>query len=500
MVNDMDVEYQYTVADETEVDELLSGHEVSGGTLWNKWSKLSNPRLGSTGVAWQRGESPDEPARPLFLVAHEDDIRRLCGRYAQLRSDLSPITSWCHLLTPRFLQPLESTLRKPDLQGMQAAWTGLIVAEAVLLAERQVSGVRISACLATQSFAIARTNALWNHITVRDVLAQFDSASKLCRSETLLQRGEARISKLRASLEPLWDALIAISQGRNALRSSEISPIVEALEAFRRARSDKDKQEARHLARPLLDLVPEADEFDQLPDLAPEMRLRLFDKLVAGLDNPQNSRAKSRRIAVALLAGYLATVAAGGSPSISLAENHALKWPEILAWAFLIGGIGENVVWTSSFDGLGRLVARELMRPLRLEEPPTCDFSLDEANVLVDPKLSDPLVHLRIKQARLVTVALFPGVNIAVPIADLSPQPTAKNPEPAKQIRPPEIRSNDPLAVLADALWPHLRGRFEEIVRSAQQEEEEEDGSARGRGKRKSGTQSQLPLGSPKRY
>jgi hypothetical protein len=249
-----------------------------------------------------------------------------------------------------------------------------------------------------------------------------------------------------------------------------------------------------------LDLVPEADEFDQLPDLAPEMRLRLFDKLVAGLDNPQSSRAKLRRTALALLAGYLATVAAGGAPSISLAENHASKWPEILAWAFLIGGIGENVVWTSSFDGLGRLVARELIRPLRLEEPPTCDFSLDEGNVLADPKLSDPLVHLRIKQARLVTVALFPGVNIAVPIADLSPQAATKNPEPAKQFRPPEIRSNDPLAAFADALWPHLRTRFEEVVRSAQQGGDDDDNSARGRGKRKSGSQSQLPLGSPKRY
>jgi len=502
-VNNMDQEYQYTVADESELDELLSGHEVGGSTTWSKWSKPSRPRPGSTGVVWIKGNDPNDPAHPLVLISHEEDIRRLCGRYAQLRSDLSPLTAWCHLLTPQFMEPLESLVRTPDLAGMQAAWTGLIVAEAALLAERPVASIRISACIATQSFAIGRTNALWARVPLEDIVKRFDTANRLCRSETTVQRGESRVAKLRLSLEPIWHTLVGLSQGRNVIRSSELEPIIAALQALRQARTDKDKQEARQLIRPLVTLVPEADTFEQLTELAPEARLRLFDKLVAALSNTPGERPSQRRNALAVLAGYLATVAAGGAPSLTLAEPHASRWPEITAWAYLIGGIGENVVWTSSFDGLGRLVARELLRPLRLDEPPTCDFSFDEANVLADSKLSDPLVHLRVKQARLVTVALLPGVNIAIPITEAAIQGAAKS-EPNRPARTPETHVHDPIAAFADALWPHIRTRMDEYMRSMQRggdyPTQESEASPQNRGKRRSGSQPQLPLSNPKKY
>jgi hypothetical protein len=164
------------------------------------------------------------------------------------------------------------------------------------------------------------------------------------------------------------------------------------------------------------------------------------------------------------MAGYIATVAAGGTPTLSLTESSSRSYPEVTAWAYVVGGIGERVVWTSSFDGLGRLVARELMRPLRLDEPPNCDFSLDEAVALYDPQLSDPLVHLKIKQARIVTVSLYPGVNLQVPIGDYVPfekrkQDTGTDRRPTSSGR--IVGSDDEVfAVLADRLWPHLRGRL----------------------------------------
>src|ERR1035438_8014727 len=240
MVSDMEPEYNYTIADDTELDELLSGQKEVAGQPWTRWSKPSRPKPGSTGVVWAQGKRPDEPARPLVLISHEDDIQRLCGRYAQLHSDLSPLTAWCHLLTPRFFEPLDTLVRTPDLGGMEAAWTGLIVAEAVLLAERPVASVRISACFATQSYAIARTNALWNHLPTDEIAKRFDTANRLCRSETLFQRGENRIARLRSCLEPIWDVLVSVSRGQNPLRTRELEPIATALLALKRARTDKD--------------------------------------------------------------------------------------------------------------------------------------------------------------------------------------------------------------------------------------------------------------------
>jgi hypothetical protein len=501
MVKSMDTQYQYAIADDTELDTLLSGQKISSGVAWNQWSKSSRPRAGTVGVVWQEKDA-DRTVRPLALVVNEDDIQRLCGRYAQLHNDLSPLTAWCHLLTPRFMEPLDSLVRNPELGGLEAAWTGLIVAEAILLAEIPLSRIRISACLATYSFAIARGHGLWGHIATDDVTRRFDTANRLLKSEGHAQRAENRTGKIRTSLQPIWESLIAISSGRASYLSSESEPIVSALRGLSRARSDKDVREVDQLIRPLLHYVPEAELLEQLNDLPPESRLRVFDKLVEALEKTEIGRDKLRRNALAMLAGYLATVAAGGSPSLTLAEGLASRWPEITAWAYLTGGLGEKIVWTSSFDGLGRLVARELTRPMRLDEPPTCDFAFDEAAVLIDPKLSDPLVHLRIKQARLVTVELLPGVNVSIPISEGSSQSITR-PDTNRPTNVPEFSPRDPLGSLVDALWPHFKARLDNYLATSERNSyspQNEESNQRNKGKRKSGGQTQLPLNNPKRF
>ena len=499
MVNRMAIEYRYAAADEDELDALLSGQGLAEQIPWTLWSKQSRPRPGSVGVVWHP-DDPDQPIRPLVLIVHEDDIRRLCGRYAQLHSDLSPLTAWCHLLTPRFVDTLEALVRIPDLGGLQAAWIGLSVAEAVLLAERPLVSIKISACLATHSFALARANALWPHLTIDDITRRFDNANRLLKSEGLTQRFESRSTRIRTSLQPIWEALSGASKGPSSHRSGELQPIISALQALIKARSVKDRGESLQLVRPLLGYVPEAEPLAQLNEIAPEGRLRVFDKLVEGLDRPGIAREKLRRNALALLAGYLATVAAGGSPSLTLAESHASRWPEITAWAYLTGSLGEKVVWTSSFDGLGRLVARELLRPMRLDESPTCDFSLDEAAVLADAKLADPLVHLKVKQARLLTVELLPGVNVPIPIGESAAHSISK-PGVNRVSRTSETPTRDPMGVLAEAMWPHIRARVDEYLAGMQRDEDsgrDDESAQRNRGKRKGGTQPHLPLSDPK--
>jgi hypothetical protein len=497
MVIANETQYRYKVADELELDIVLSGKHVGGGAHLSgapNLSRLELPGPGLTGVLWRDDFLSEGLACPLLLVTRKDDVRRLCGRYAQLRSDLSPLSAWCHLISPAQLESLEGLARSPHLEGLEAAWIGLVVAETLLLVDKPISSVRISACLATQTFAIARTNALWRDFSVDDILEKFESANRLFRSDSNNQKGRSVSDKTRASFQPIWSALLGCLYPSDSARNVQ-SSLSNALQALHRARVSRDANEAARLAEPLLHLVPAAGEFRGLADLAPEQRLHLFDKLVGTLQGAS----QQERNATALLAGYLSTVAAGGAPSLSLAEGFATQWPEILAWAYTIGGIGERIVWTSAFDGLGRLVARELIRPFRLDEAPSCDISFDEAVVLVDSQLSDPFVHLRIKQARLVNVEVIPGVNIAIPISDGATQVSAgPRPDSNRSTRVSEPAIRESMSALADTLWPYLRARLDEyfqLNRSIPRESPVESQSARkGRGK-KSGAQSQLPLG-----
>lgn len=505
----MQPEYHYTVASESDLNELLTGREAGLALQWSKWSSPPHVSAGETGVLWKR-ERPRDPLQPMALIVHEKDFRRLCGRVAQLRGDLSPLTAWCHLLTPALFESLQELGREPELGGLQAAWTGLAVAEAMLLAEVPLTNVRVSGCLATLSFAIARAMGLWHRIPEAEMITRFDAANRLFRNASSVQRTENRINKVRSALLPIWTSLMMLVDFDAARIPNDLRPVVSALRELLEVRSDwqaadisrsqRDGEEARRLAWPLLEYVPEAGPFRDFAELAPEARLKLFDKLVDGLNNVQSNGESPRRNALALLAGYLATVAAGGSPSLALAEGNAQRWPEITAWAYVTGGIGEKVVWTSSFEGLGRLVARELMRPFRLDEPPSCDFALDEATVLVDSKLRDPLVHLRIKQARIVSVAVLPGVNISVPVGEPALQEPMKT-DAAQVVRQSAPSVGNPIAYLAEALWPFFRRRIDDHVESLLREDAEWRGPdvQRGRGKRKSGPQAELPLANPKK-
>src|SRR4051812_47539579 len=125
MVIKSDLEVRYTLVAETDLDELLQGKDP-GQPLRAGHPPHIRIDTGKTLAILKRGFF-NEPWSPVALVTNENDLRRLCGRYAQLHSDLSPLSAWCHLLTPEFFAALsfssdnELPERVPVFNGMRAA-------------------------------------------------------------------------------------------------------------------------------------------------------------------------------------------------------------------------------------------------------------------------------------------------------------------------------------------------------------------------------------------
>ena len=490
----MKSEFFFTVVSEKELNELLEGREAGIPTIWKPPTK-QRIRLGSIGIVWKKQQNA-KGVRPLIIIVHETELLRLYERFAQLRSDLAPLTAWCHVITPERFKYLDEAVRIPNLGEMEAAWTGLIVAEAQILSERSITNIRIPACFATQTFAVARTIALWSEFSFDDILDRYVSINRLIRSKAL-DDDKNGVTKHSARLLPIWSSLAAVSGSDRV--TSELRPIVESLRVLKDARNTQDENEASRFVAPLVDLIPEVRAFEKLNEMTPERRVQQFDRLIDSLDMAEANKETARCVALTLVSGYLATVAAGGSPSLSLAEGFVGRWPEIMAWAYTIGGIGETVVWASGFDGLGRLVARELMRPFRFDEPPNCDFAYDEGAILVDKDLSDPLVHLKIKQARILSVALLPGVNIFVPISDVStPEIRRGGTEGINRPiqEPTTIPASGPdlVAMLADAIWPHLENRVKASINNSKSQQTKPRTGSKRRNRRKNDPQERLSL------
>ena len=504
MVKTLHKDYRYIIARDSELDELLQG--VKHTQLPHAVSPASDSlHAGEFGILFALEKTSLQPLRrPLVLVCRDEDIRRLCGRYAHVRTDFSPLTSWCHLFSPAFYRNFDGVTRKPKFANTIAAWSGLTVAETLLLSGRPLKSVRISACLASATYAVGRTlGPLWDNLPLESIIDRFDSANALCRGIGAASRDQARLSHVRSTFVPMWRCLGALNCNTREISGEEVLPLVMALRALQDARACSDLKESGQFVDPLLHAIPEAEDFGRLGEIAPESRLKLFDQLVTTFRKTDRT-SFVRRNALGLAIGYLSTVAAGGSASLALVENCSDEFPELTGWAYLVGGIGEGVTWTSGFDGLGRLVARELLRPLRLDEPPTCDFSFDEAMVLADKELKDPLVHLRIKQAKILNVSLYPGVNIAIPTVDgTTSESTYRDSRELKQVVASESQTSsmeNPLEMLAQALWPHFKPLvIEETSQRFATKRRSKAGSQRTRQKGKPEGASQLPLADRRR-
>ncbi|WEX77949.1 hypothetical protein PYH37_002791 [Sinorhizobium numidicum] len=427
-------------ASDQELAEVLAGR-VAGNPI--RWSLASGQR-GSDDTVGVLARMPDgevDRFQPIALIVPQDRQRRLFGRFATLREELAPLSSWCHILPENTFDLVDDVTRHASLDGLDASWAGLVVAEAALRSRRSVSKIKIPACFATFTYAVARTHALWPRVRIDEIVEKCDVANSLVRASNL----DRAVTK---ELMPIWATLMQAPQGYGYPGRG----LTRAILALQDARSSESQNEAALLAESLLQW-PEHELIRGLEALHPEARVQSFDHLVEELRRSLSGSDRAEMLS--FTAGYVATIAAGGAPSMGLAEGVADQFPAVLAWAYVIGSIGHRATWTSAFDGLGRLVSRELSRPFHLDEPPLCDFAVDEAMFVVDKQLSDPLVHLKIKQQRHINVALFPGVNLILPLQEPPQTAVARPPS-----QPARIETKGDLGALVEMLWPSIREKI----------------------------------------
>ena len=486
----------YTEASENSLIQIISGnYSIDNFATKDSVDHLS---VGNVGVFLKPGAKFGDVNKPIAVISRKDELRRLVGRFAQLRSDFSPLSAWCHVFVQDASGDPYISDRLAFLNGFEAACAGLAIAETQVLTGRPLASLRISACLATQSFAIARGKALWSEHSSESILKKFDSAHRIFKLDTNIKNYEPKSIKLRPRFQPIWNCIDTLVSDNNAY-DLQSNVLAKCLFDLKEARINHTPNEAEIFAKNLGPIVSIAEKLFDLDSLSPEQRLHLFDAVIDQLNSPNSNHSNLSKNALQLLAGYLSTIAAGGSPSLGLAESNMLIWPEILGWAYFVGGIGERVLWTSSFDGLGRLVSRELLRNFRIEDPPMCDCSLDEAEILYDQNLKDPLVHLRIKQSRSVSVALLPGLNLTVSLQDQpileDHIPLSRSNEKPKMV-PLKSPDQDPIKIFADLIMPYITPYINEIIKSKQENRSKfkNQESYTHQNKRKSTYQPKLPL------
>lgn len=409
-------------------------------------------------VFWSRNSR-----RPCIIAVSENDRDELFNWTITFHRDLSPLTSWCHVLTSGDVTRLASSTRlEANLYGTEAAWAGAAVAEAMILSRRSYETISLPACLATETFSIARTAALYG---ARGTIG--DTTERLARIRERLRRPEGVRPPHVAT--PILLRLLPDSPPIATLTQEVLVEVCKKLQAT------KSEPTSQTIFRLIGRHFPALAALETLDEVSAEQRVKVLRDFPAWI---ANSKSDVEQSILVFSAGFVISRVGGAERDLRLAEAFASWQPQVLTWAAVIGGLGVTTYWSDAFGGIGRLVARELSRSLDLSDPPTADISADE--FLVTYTLESGPTRLRTALRQVATISVRPGVVVQLSIADEDRQ---GRPEESARIQQLNVANMGPrqsrqLETLAEQLFPYIRNL---LVRSGFEPQTDRRGLRKGK-------------------
>lgn len=218
------------LASDDDLNQLLEGVAAGPSVSWPPQGATASLSKTDVLVICSIDDEHHDRVKPFALGVREEAEARLYARLSQTRADLSPLSSWLHVFSLEAISKLRSPNIEPVLLGYEAAWAGVVIAEASILAGRRATQLKMVACLATASFAVGRASAIWPMNTTVDVLEKYDDMQLQIRSIG------SSSSITRKAFDPIWRILRSVSGAKSKVSGDE-EAIASAIEALARALS-----------------------------------------------------------------------------------------------------------------------------------------------------------------------------------------------------------------------------------------------------------------------
>lgn len=445
-------------------DDSLEFALVARGDLGAVLRATSTPvkRNWSPDVILPRLAGPDvlvvwdsDSPRPCAIATSDNGRLELFNWAASYHSDLSPLSSWCHVLAYEELRRLLSGKLSPELHRLEAAWTGAIIAEASTLTRRSYEDLSLLTCLATDGYLVGRLAALYGPDAGWE-----KKLEGVYKAQERLRRPTPR---RRWPMQVIWKTLLSLMPGAVTPASRQGRILRQACSDLNRTTQDEEKAAELGIEtiEELAAMVPQLLKLRELPQMPAEDRVIFLREL---RDQFQKLERKDAFELMPFAAGYIISRIGGGQRDLRLADTFENYAPDVLGWAATLGGLGGVPSWTDAYNGLGRLVSRELMRPFHISDPPTADGAAEEVMVIVELDRSATRSRIRTAQKNVAALSSLPGVVAYLPITEddrdrarsVLASPTTLAPSPSL---PNYDQSN--LRSLAEHLWPFLRPLLE---------------------------------------
>lgn len=432
----------YSIVERDDLADALRGDARFRNNGWPSGRHLPRLRDRQVILVWA-----DKSSKPSALIVTDEDRSELFAWAATFHSDLTPLSSWCQIISSTEFErrPIGEAIA-PEFFGMEAAWAGIMLAEAMELSGRSYDGLSLNALLATESFAMGRAAGLYGAKTALAAIPErLEKVRRQLRPKEQRDRAATAVMEILIGLMP--DAPRSVT-GNNRILLNICAQLLANYE------SNSERFLERAELRELIDVAPILEPLSILAQMPAEERVRylrfLQDRI---LSSPIDDRPL-----IAFGAGYVISRIGSAERDLRLADGFADSRAAVLCWATVTGSLGATTYWTDAFAGLGRFAARELVRPMHPLDPPNWDLSFDEVH-LMDERSAKP--KYRTANRSVVAVSLLPGVTMhfgtSEPERSTISRATEARQAPATMLDLTQSQLED----LAESLLPILRSRLQ---------------------------------------
>jgi len=338
-------------------------------------------------LIWEN--DPQELRRlPIIIIVADGQLRDFLAWVITYFQNYRPFTAYFRVVEFTTILSLNNWFSPPALGRLETACVGLIISETNLLSSLRDKPLQITPlnCMGTISYILSRALALG---------ANLQHIDYICEQWSVIRRlTEQPYRKIETeSVKTIFKILLSI--GSNNLNNKQFDSKHETSAIITSACLEimNEGRVSNSTWRNLTKDVGFLHDAHEAMESAREDRVRYFERLLT--DNSKFKFSNSSLLHEFIF-GYLGSLIGPGTLTYTeLVFRHAASFPTILLWYGLCAGLQKKNELLSSYNVLGRRIARELLRYESLLRPPDSDIAFSELQVLFegDVKVKDFLTY-----------------------------------------------------------------------------------------------------------
>lgn len=366
---------------------------------------LRDAALGKSDVMIWRNDPSAQAELPALIVMDDVKQREFFAWSLTYFREATPLTAFTHVVSPEDMAALIERPEVANLGALENACVGLVLGETEALRTpgRESTDVALVACKSTYSFLMGRMLAFRSSERVCE-----EAARRFWRARSLTGYGYGVEAK---EVQLGWSVINRLAMGSVGYSYTDpASPVGRIARVCSRIQCTEEGYDTDTWSE-----VAALSGFATTPaygshGVPRERRVAEVESILEKIA-PTSARETDYGVGPFIGGFLLSSIAPGTLDHVGLVTSRISR--AVLVWYGLLAGLRTRSSVKLAFGGLGRRIARDMLRSCSVLDSPTCDIGCGELDVASSG--TGASLRFRTAAASRLEVEVWPGIDTVVP-------------------------------------------------------------------------------------